>query len=86
MGKRERLAAQSRIGGQALRAKLLDIDLPFSVPQLAEVEVDCAAARFAPARPAQQHVARRLDQALAFDDALACVLEPAGPEVAFQNR
>jgi hypothetical protein len=79
------LSAKAGVGCKPLRSEFLDLDLALAVPELAEIEVDLLSARLLPARPAKENVAGCLDQALAFDNPLACLLEGAGPEMGFES-
>ena len=80
----ERPAAHLRVGQDARLPEQLELRRPLAVPQLAVVEV--APFRTRAGRPAEEHVAGRLHQALALDDSLPMVTLGRPAEIPLEDR
>ena len=83
---RERPPAHLRVHRQHRLRHRLEVGRHLPVPELAHVEVALAAVERVRVEPAEHDVTRRLEQALAFDDALAMVAVLAAAAVRLQHR
>src|SRR5207342_1773487 len=87
VGSGERPTTGPAIEGHPGGGHALDVGVHLPVPQLAYVEVSVyAVVQARGAEPAQEDVAGRLHEALAYDDPLTLVLELARPVERGQHR